>query len=556
MSQLGLSGAQLSANKSATLPSPNQSALNTSGIIQGFFQQVITAESSAQGFPPIDPTDVGSVNDTYISAINVTPPSGSVATGYHVGDGLQIGGTGNPLDTPATITVTSVNGTGQITGASLSSGGAYVDIPVPYGFTGGHGTGGINNITADVIVSSTFLQNQYRRWKQAVSSGGLSFTMSWNAGLPTSNYTTAPFSSGHAVYYNDPGHNLNLGTVTPLAIDQGNFGTDGVNTLTLSSEDSGWAARIATDLKTTLDGLTMTLQSGFPPARTNYYPYYTQYGHPMHIDHPLEIASGGAFFSGGPTSGFANEIDLNATATHAAGIGAVWPYDNGVKPIGEFLATGQVPFITDYNRVVESWALHHGGSGYSAGDSLTAISGGHAVASFTVASVSAGVITGLTYVGSSANFEAGPEVTLYGPGVGTNGASVFLYWKPQLLLASTVGGHVVAGDTLGFSRCRVQSYIRKPVSYVIFESADGSNRLFATHGEHLIYFRQVSTGTLNHTDVLELPYPSLSMPATISTGEVITKMTVGILINWSLSAYVATLTAPPGIFPFTIISSW
>lgn len=100
----------------------------------------------------------------------------AAGTGYVVGDSLSVAG-GTSTYT-ATILVTSVGGSGDITGARMENGGAYTANPTltANAVTGGTGSGATFNLTVDGT-GWTVNRRDYRAARVAVVAGGTGYSV-------------------------------------------------------------------------------------------------------------------------------------------------------------------------------------------------------------------------------------------------------------------------------------------------------------------------------------------------------------------------------------------
>ena len=121
-------------------------------ISNGTTVTAITLTSGGSGYTSVPlvtisaPTTVGGVQATAQALVYVwSNPITSAGTGYTVGNTLTaVGGTG----TPYSFTVSTINGSGGVTGVSIVGYGAYTVTPTnPVTFTGGSGSGFTSNMS-------------------------------------------------------------------------------------------------------------------------------------------------------------------------------------------------------------------------------------------------------------------------------------------------------------------------------------------------------------------------------------------------------------------------
>jgi hypothetical protein len=121
--------------------------LSNGGTVTG-----ITLISGGSGYTSVPsvtlsaPTTAGGVQATAQAVVYVwSNPLTSAGTGYTVGNTLTaVGGTG----TPYSVTVSTINGSGGVTGVAIAGYGAYTVTPTnPVTFTGGSGSGFTSNMS-------------------------------------------------------------------------------------------------------------------------------------------------------------------------------------------------------------------------------------------------------------------------------------------------------------------------------------------------------------------------------------------------------------------------
>jgi len=115
------------------------------------------------------------------------------------------------------------------------------------------------------------------------------------------------------------------------------------------------------------------------------------------------ISSAGVIYAATGTGG-SNYVNSSAVATTGG---------TGTGALVNTTTVGVIQSIAIHTAVINYATVSYGGTGYTAGDTIT-ISGGSGTATATVASVSSGVVTGLTLVGGGTSYvssSAGVAVT-------------------------------------------------------------------------------------------------------------------------------------------------